>query len=97
LSNDTQQLLENRAIIDQQPYRAETHAVVMLDTDNRRSPLGFIGADDPQVIMKLAAKLPHYGSYGTLAFSSPETDNLLKQHLKALGSPMARQLGTQPE
>jgi hypothetical protein len=54
--------------------------------------LGFIGADDPEVIDLLARKLPHYSSYGLLAFSKPEASNLLKQHLPVQASPMTRRL-----
>ena len=75
-----------------QQFNAKEHAVVMLDADNSRTPLGFIGADDPEVIVLMARKLPHYSSYGVLAFSKPEGNNLLKQHLPVQASPMARQL-----
>jgi len=43
-------------------------------------------------ITTLARKLPHYSSYGALAFSLPEADNIIKQHLPVLSSPMIRQL-----
>ena len=66
--------------------------MVLLDADNSRTPLGFIGADEPEVIALMARKLPHYSSYGVLAFGKPEANNILKQHMPVQVSPMARQL-----
>ena len=79
--------------IGKQQLHADKHAVVLLDADNSRTPLGFIGADDPEVIALLARKLPHYSSYGVLAFELPEVKNILKQHLPVLKSPMAWKSG----
>ena len=75
--------------IDKQQLRANKHAVVLLDADNSRTPLGFIGAENPEVIALIARKLPHYSSYGVLAFELPEVNNIIKQHLPVLKSPMA--------
>ena len=91
-SATSQQLSADIAKMGNQQFNAKEHAVVMLDADNSRTPLGFIGADDPEVIVLMARKLPHYSSYGVLAFSKPEGNNLLKQHLPVQVSPMARQL-----
>jgi len=74
--------------IDGQQLHADKHALVLLDADNSRTPLGFIGADDPEVIALLARKLPHYSSYAVLAFELPEVKNSIKQHLPVLKSPM---------
>jgi len=76
------------AIINRQALHADIHAIVLLDTDNNRSQMGFIGADDPAVIASIARKLPHYSSYGALAFELPEVNNIIKRHLPALKSPM---------
>jgi hypothetical protein len=54
--------------------------------------LGFIGADQPDVIIALARKLPHYSSYGRLAFALPEVKNIIKQSLPVKVSPLSRQL-----
>ncbi len=91
-SATSQQLSADIAKVGNQQFNAKEHAVVLLDADNSRTPLGFIGADDPEVITLMARKLPHYSSYGVLAFSKPEANNLLKQHLPVQMSPMARQL-----
>ena len=88
----SQQLSADIAKIGNQHFNAKEHAVVLLDADNSRTPLGFIGADDAEVVALMARKLPHYSSYGVLAFSKPEGNNLLKQHLPVQISPMARQL-----
>ena len=84
----SQALSDHTVTIDQQQLHANKHAVVLLDADNSRSPLGFIGADDPEVIALIARKLPHYSSYGVLAFELPEVNNSIKQHLPVLKSPM---------
>jgi hypothetical protein len=68
---------------------ADRHAVVLLDADNRRTPLGFIGAQTPEVIAAMASKLPHYSSYGRLVFELPEVNNIIKQNLPVLNSPMS--------
>ncbi len=88
LSSTAHELSGNTATIDKQQLHANTHAVVLLDADNSRTPLGFIGADDAKVIALLASKLPHYSSYGVLAFELPEVNNSMKQHLPVLNSPM---------
>ena len=84
----SQTLTGNTVTIDKQELHANKHAVVLLDTDNSHSPMGFIGADDPAVIASIARKLPHYSSYGALAFELPEVNNIIKQHLPVLKSPM---------
>jgi len=91
-SSTSQQLSADIVKIGNKQFNAREHAVVLLDADNSRTPLGFIGADDPEVIALMARKLPHYSSYGVLAFSKPEANNLLKQHLPVQVSSMARQL-----
>ncbi len=85
----SQSLSENTITIDRQQLHADKHAVVMLDADNRRTALGFIGAHDPDVIASIASKLPHYSSYGLLVFELPEVNNIIKQHLPVLNSPMS--------
>lgn len=91
-SSDTQRVEEQSAMINKQGLVAEQHAVVLLDPDNSRKPVGFIGAGTPEVIALMARKLPHYSSYGVLAFRLPEVDNIIKQHLPVLMSPMVKQL-----
>ena len=66
--------------------------MVLLDADNSRTPFGFIGAVEPEVIDLMATKLPHYSSYGVLAFKSPGANNIVKQHLPIQISPMTRRL-----
>lgn len=92
LSSAAHQLSGDSVTIDKQQLDANTHAVVLLDADNSRPPLAFIGADDAEVIALLASKLPHYSSYGVLAFELPEVNNIIKQHLPVLNSPMAWKL-----
>jgi len=88
----TQQLTGITAAINQQPYTSSEHAVVLLDPDNSRSPLGFIGAEQPETISALARKLPHYSSYGRLAFELPGVQNIIKQSLPVTVSPLSREL-----
>jgi hypothetical protein len=91
-SSLTQHVSEQSALIGTQQLDADQHAVVLLDPDNSRKPLGFIGADSPESIALMARKLPHYSSYGVLAFKLPEAQNIIKQYLPVLTSPMVRQL-----
>ena len=84
----SQTLSAHTVTIDNQQLHANKHAVVLLDADNSRTPLGFIGAENPEAIALIARKLPHYSSYGVLAFELPEVKNIIKQHLPVLKSPM---------
>ena len=84
----TQSLSDNTVTINRQQLHADKHAVVLLDADNSRTALGFIGAHEPEVIATIARKLPHYSSYGLLVFELPEVNNIIKQHLPVLNSPM---------
>jgi hypothetical protein len=67
---------------------ADRHAVVLLDADNRRPAMGFIGAQSPEVIASMASKLPHYSSYGLLVFELPAVNNIIKRNLPVLNSAM---------
>ncbi|NNF97083.1 MAG: hypothetical protein HKM94_09175 [Halobacteria archaeon] len=87
-----QQLQPMVAIINDQRLNAADHAVVLLDPDNSRAPLGFIGANQPDEIAALARKLPHYSTYGLLAFELPKVKNIIKQSLPVKVSPLSRQL-----
>jgi len=91
-SSTSQYLSGDTSKVGNKQYNAEEHAVVLLDADNSRTPMGFIGADDPEAITLMASKLPHYSSYGVLVFNKPEANNIIKQHLPVQVSPMARQL-----
>jgi aminopeptidase N len=70
-------------------YRRAGFAVVALDPDNARPPLGFAGAP-PDGIAALGRKLPHYGSYGRLVFTAEGLENLVKQDLAVPHSPLSR-------
>ncbi|MCK4674894.1 MAG: hypothetical protein KAT61_03195, partial [Gammaproteobacteria bacterium] len=84
----SQALSGNTVTIDKQQLHASKHAIVLLDADNTHTPTGFIGANTAEAIALLARKLPHYRSYGVLAFKLPEVNNIIKQHLPVLKSPM---------
>lgn len=84
----SQSLSENTVIIGEQKLHADNSAVILLDTDNSRPAMGFIGAHEPEVITSLARKLPHYSSYGLLVFELPDIKNVIKQHLPVRNSPM---------
>ena len=83
---------DNSVSLGGSQYLAADHAVVVLDADNSRKPLGFIGAADPAEIALMARKLPHYSSYGVLAFTRPGVDNTLKRPLQVKFSPMRQEL-----
>ena len=88
-SGERQQLGENTFRIDDLDYRREDHAAVLLDPDNTRTPLGFIGASGDG-IGALAGKLTHYGSYGALVFDAGTFANQLKQQLPSLHTPLEK-------
>jgi hypothetical protein len=92
LSSESQRISGRTAVVDKQAFDSDQHVVILLDSNNSRTPLGFIGADDPEDIALMARKLPHYSSYGVLAFSRVDANNIMKQHLPVQVSPMARQL-----
>jgi hypothetical protein len=69
-------------------------AVVLLDVDNRRTPLGFIGAASPADIAGLARKLPHYTTYGRLAFTAGSLNRRLAEALPVSHSPLGRVIGS---
>ncbi len=73
--------------------RRERVALVRLDADNRHAPLGFIGAQGAESIGLLARKLPHYSSYGELAFDLPGVRNREKRRLPVTHSALMRELG----
>lgn len=88
--NGNGQLLEpGLATLQDQSYSRSKHALVLLDPDNLRPPLGFIGADDASTIRALARKLPHYKSYGRLLFDLDSAQNRLREHLPVTGSPLS--------
>jgi hypothetical protein len=92
LTSDSQQMHAQSVRIDKETFQIKDHALVLLDNDTRRSPLGFIGTNNPSTINKLAGKLPHYNSYGRLVFESHSVSNIVKQHLKVNNSPLKRSL-----
>ena len=87
-----QWLEQAAAVAGGEVYGRSAHAVVLLDPDNGRSPLGFIGADDVTVIRRLAGKLTHYGAAGRLAFWLPGLENRLNDTLDVMHSPLSRLL-----
>jgi len=88
LAADTQRVKMKSAEINNDTFLAEDHAVILLDNDTRRSSLGFIGANTPSTVNGLARKLPHYSSYGRLAFEAHTVKNIVKQHLQVTNSPL---------
>ena len=91
-NSDNQQITQKTVTFDQQQFNSADSAVVLLDPDNSRPPLGFVGAQDPDVIAALARKLPHYTSYGRLVFELPTVSNVIKQSLPVKVSSLRRQL-----
>ena len=64
--------------------------VVALDPDNRRPALGFVGARTEREIVALARKLPHYGSFGRLVFEADSVNNIRREGLPVVYSPLSR-------
>jgi len=78
-------------------FDRESHSVALMAARGERH-LGFIAAADAAAIPSLARKLPHYGSYGMLAFdasgqnslkqSAPVTDSRLTHHFTQEETPL---------
>ena len=86
-----QKMTSHRAVnFDKQDFSFNQHALVMLDADTMRQPLGFIGAQQPAVINALARKLPHYNGYGFLVFSKETVENIFKKALPVLNSSLEK-------
>ena len=78
-------------------FDRESHSVALMAARGERH-LGFIGAADAAAIPSLARKLPHYRSYGMLAFdasgrnslkqSAPVTDSRLTHHFTQEEAPL---------
>lgn len=81
-------------MVDGLRYEPEHSAMILLDTDNRRPPLGFIGTRATQDIDGLARKLPHYSTYGRLIFASGTLKRELTDTLPVANSPLRVVLGT---
>lgn len=91
-SGQGQRLDTAAAVLGGEVYGRSAHAVVLLDPDNGRVPLGFVGADDVTAIRRLAGKLTHYGGFGRLAFALPSLENRLSDTLEVMHSPLSRLL-----
>ncbi len=87
-----QQVLGGEVQIHGQTLNASTHTAVLLDPDNSRTALAFIAAEQAQTIALLARKLPHYNSFGVLAFELPRVKNIIKSSLTPRVSPLKRNL-----
>jgi len=84
------QALDAKALrIAGQVYGRGDHAGVLLDPDNARAPLGFIGAEDATAIRRLAGKLTHYGSFGRMVFTLPSLENVRRDRLEVEHSPLS--------
>ncbi|MBT8439091.1 MAG: hypothetical protein KJO91_05130 [Gammaproteobacteria bacterium] len=92
LNSDSQEMPSQSVRINKETFQTTDHALVLLDNDTGRSPLGFIGANNPSTINRLARKLPHYNSYGRLVFENRSASNIVKQHLKVSNSPLKSSL-----
>jgi hypothetical protein len=88
-SGQDQRLEVAGAVVKGMPFGSAEHAVVLLDPDNSRQPLGFIGAAGVTEIRRLASKLTHYGSFGRLVFDRPGMENRLRDRLAVESSPLS--------
>ncbi|TVO57178.1 M1 family metallopeptidase [Denitromonas halophila] len=93
LNGGSQSLDTNTVRIAGQAYPRSAHTAVLLDADITRTPLAWIGADDPADIAALARKLPHYGSAGRLIFARGSSANQRKDALPVNRSPLRRVIG----
>jgi len=95
LEGQGQHRIDDGVEIAGQAYSRDDYAAVLLDPDNARPALGFIGAEDVTAIRRLAGKLTHYGSFGRMVFELPGLNNLRRDRLAVSHSPLSRQLGEQ--
>ena len=88
-AGQNQRLDADGAVVDGVTYGSAEHAVVLLDPDNSRPALGFIGAAGVTEIRRLASKLTHYGSFGRLVFDRPGMENRVRDRLAVETSPLS--------
>ena len=88
-AGQNQRLDADGAVVDGVTYGSAEHAVVLLDPDNSRPALGFIGAVGVTEIRRLASKLTHYGSFGRLVFDRPGMENRVRDRLAVEISPLS--------
>jgi hypothetical protein len=88
-SGQNQRLDAAGAVVDGVAFGSAEHAVVLLDPDNSRPALGFIGADGVTEIRRLASKLTHYGSFGRMVFDRPGMENRVRDRLAVESSPLS--------
>jgi hypothetical protein len=69
---------------------------VIVDNEASGHILGFIGCDDPDMIVQLARKLPHYGSYGKLVFDNKTSQAIERSKLRSKHSKLSILLSAQP-
>lgn len=89
-STPEQSLTPTAAQVHGHKVDPEKQAVVLLDPDNSRPPLGFVGARGAPSIELLARKLTHYGSFGRLLFDLPGANNQLREGLAVSHLPLSR-------
>jgi hypothetical protein len=93
--DESQQLTTQALRIDRESSYARTEfGVVLVNNSADGHTTGFVGAPDAATVTHLARKLPHYGSYGRLLFSS-DGQNLRKDALTSRHSILTRQLGNE--
>lgn len=88
-----QRLEADAALIGPQRFGAQDSAVVLLDPNNLRPALGFIGAASAEDIAGLARKLTHYATWGRLAFRTGDLTRQVADTLPVDVSPLRRVLG----
>jgi len=94
-TREDQRLDASALVLGPTRYAADSHSVLLVDTDAEGITTGFIGAPDPASIRLLAQKLTHYGSYGRLVFDR-DGSNRIRDTLSSDHSLLQRQLGPEP-
>ncbi|MGD1983381.1 MAG: M1 family aminopeptidase [Chromatiaceae bacterium] len=96
LARTDQSLTDNGAVIGDAPLDRDSHSLVLLNSDAAGRTIALLDSPTPAGIQALARKLPHYGSYGRLAFDAAAARNLRKDSLTSDHSKLIRQLGDEP-
>ncbi len=90
---------EGKLQIAQQHYDQKEHAVVLTSRqpEHAGKTLLWVAADQPNAILELARKLPHYRKYSFLVFKGDELTNIHKGQWPITQSPLTQKIRQQDD
>lgn len=82
----------NQLLLNNKQYALQQHSIMLTarQPDNPGKTLLWVAADNPETIMQLARKLPHYRKYSFLVFVGKGATNIEKGQWQILHSPLSQ-------